>query len=502
MRLGLTMTQGFFEVKEPQLPSHREKAAFLHCSTGMLNRAGQSLLFKPLRSKPPRAIRIYHSSSHNPFITTSRCVLPHPPKARPINCRSVTTSRRLTDKFRDAVNKARKDHPFLLPTLLIASFGSLCYLALLSYDEYTREKPKLGAFSPTVERHLRNAIWYTEVKPDPSIALDSFTRAIEQAEKEGLDPISSEFVGIHIRLAAALEKFGRAKGAIEVLDRLVDDMVERIEDIDRGRIRQPKIGKLRSDKTQAQSRDTATVIEGSPEFRDSERSRLLKKVIECKVKISQLYESDYIQDNASAKSVVDDAMKLLVGAMRDPKTLQFDENRAGITADEAAALLNQVGSSNLNWGDYGTALETFKLALIAVRKATKGSPSCREALTLSNMHAAVSRMLESPTPIIDGKPATPASIKQARQIKIGWAQQSLQCAQAVDPTEQDHLCAMAVVAAWSGMAATLMELGDLNGAKGMWEQVIQKSNSEPALKQLLPNARIALKEISKKERQS
>ena len=468
----------------------------------MLNRPGQSLLLKPLRFESPRAICFYHFPARKPFLKTSRCVLPHPPKLRPNDRRSVTTSQRPTDRFLNAVNRARKDHPFLLPTLLIASFASLCYLALLSYDEYTREKPKLGAFSSAVERHLRNAIWYTEIKPEPSIALDSFTRAIEQAEKEGLDPFSPEFVGIHIRLAAALEKFGRAKGAIEVLERLVDDILERIEDIDRGRVRQPKVGKLQSDESQAQGTDTVSVVGGLPEARETERGRLLKKVIECKVKVSQLYESDYIQDNASAKSVIDEAMKILIGAMRDPNNLQFDENRAGITSDEAAALLNQVGSSNLNWGDYGTALETFKLALIAVRKATTGKPSCREALTLSNMHAAVSMMLESPNPIIDGKPATPASIKQARQIKIGWAQQSLQCAQAVEPTEQDHLCAMAVIASWSGMASTLMELGDLKGAKGMWEQVIQNSDTQPALKQLLPNAHTALKEINDKEKES
>jgi tetratricopeptide (TPR) repeat protein len=469
---------------------------------GMLNRAGQRSLLKPLRLESQKVIRsyLYHSFSHNPFARVSRRSIPQAPKPRPVDRRSLSTTQTPTDRFRNTVSKARKDHPFLLPALLIASFASLCYLALLSYDEYTREKPKLGAFPPAVERHLRNAIWYTEIKPEPSIALDSFTRAVERAEKEGLDPFSVEFVGIHIRLAAALEKFGRAKGAIEVLDQLVNDMVERIEDIDRGRGRERKVERTESNESGTQGPSAVAVVEASIEAPESERSRLLKKVIECKVKISQLYESDYIQDNASAKFVIDEAMKILIEAMRDPKSLQFDENRAGISADEAAAMLNQVGSSNLNWGDYGTALETFKLALIAVRKAAKGRPSCREALTLSNMHAAVSMMLESPNPVIDGKPATAASIKQAHQIKAGWAQQSLQCAQAVAPTEQDHLCAMAVIASWSGMASALMELGDLKGAKEMWEQVIQKSESEPALKQLLPNAHGALKEISEKQK--
>ena len=465
-----------------------------------LNRAGQLSLLKPLRLENPWAIRRY-CITQTSSLELSRCVqqLRSP---RQFEIRSFTTTQRSSVRLRNTINKAKKDHPFLLPALFIASFASVCYLALLSYDEINREEPKLGVFPPAVEQHLRNAIWYTEIKPEPSIALDSFTRALEQAEKQGLDPFSDEFIGIHIRLAAALEKFGIAKGAIEILEKVANDMTERIQDIDLGRVTQRKVEKTEFRVTDAQGLSTVSVTEASPETQETERGRLLKKVIECKVKIAQLYESDYLQDNVSAKSTMDEAMKILVEAMRDPKSLQFDENRAGISADEAAAMFNQVGSSNMTWGNYGTALEIFKLALVAVRKANKGKPSCREAFTLSNMHSAVSMMLESPNSIIDGKPASAASIKQARQIKAGWAQQSLKCAQAVEPAEQDQLCTMAVISSWSGMASTLMELGDFKGAKRMWEQVIQMSESEPVLKQLLPIAHSALREIDEKGKRS
>lgn len=404
------------------------------------------------------------------------------------------------DKFRNAIRKAKHEHPILLPTLLVASFASLCWLAILSYDELTREQPKLGAFPPAVEQHLRDAIFYTEIKPQPSLAAEFFTRAIAQAEREEMDPFSAAFTGIHIRFAAALEKFGQAKGAIEVLDRLVSDLVERIEDIDLGRTTQRRTKQTGSMDGEVSIPDVISTAGTSSDISENERGRLLKQVIECKVKISNLYESDYIQDESSAKRILDEAMKLLVESMRDPKSLQFDENRAGISADEAAALLSQVGDSNIKCLNFGTALESFKLALIAVRKANRGKPSCREAFTLSNMFMACAMMLDSPDPVIDGKPATQASIKQAHKIMAGWAHHALQCTQAVEPAEQDSFCAMAVMTSWNGLASTLTELGDLKGARGMWEQVIQKSESQSGLRDLVPIAEAGLKVIDEKER--
>ncbi len=465
----------------------------------MLNRVSRRALLKPRRLEGPLAIRTYHLFTFNPSPRPSVC-LQRLSNLQPVWRRSFSTTQTPTGKLRNAISKARHDHPFLFPTLLIASFASLCWLALLSYDEYTREEPDIGVFPPAVERHLRNAIWHTEIKPEPGIAADSFTRAIAQAEREGMDPFSPEFTGIHIRFAAALERFGQAKGAVEVLDSLVNDLIERIEDIDRGRVTQRNAQATQSNVIQGRDKNARSTAEGSLEAQENERGRLLKQVIECKIKMFQLYESDYIQDNASAKRVIDEAMKILIESMHDPKGLQFDENRAGISADEAGALLTEVGASNINWGDFETALEIFKLALIAVRKANEGKASCREAFTLSNMCGAVSMMLDSPNPVIDGKPATQASIKQARQIMAGWAQQSLRCAQAVDHSQQDNLCAMAVITSWSVMASTLMELGDLKGARGMWEQVIQRSESQPALKSLVTIAQSALKEIDNKEK--
>ncbi len=459
----------------------------------MLSRAGQKALPKCV------PIRNYHLFTYQSSPRPSGWMRPQVPKMQHGWRCSFTTTRAPIDKLRNAINKARRDHPFLFPTLLVASFASVCWLMLLAYDGYTQETPTLGTFPPEVERHLRNAIWYTEIKPEPTIAADSFTRAIEQAEREGMDLFSPEFTGIHIRFAAALEKFGQGKGAVEILDRLANDLVERIEEIDRGRAMQFKRNATQSSKVEVQELSAQSSAGATASAQETERARLLKQAIECKVKISNLHGSDSIQDNNAAKRVIDEAMKMLIGAMRDPKSLQFDQNRAGISANEAGAMLTAAGESNIIWGNFGTALEIFKLALVAVRQATKGKPSCREAFLLSNMSASVAMLLDEPKPIIDSKPATEASIRRARQVLGGWAQESLHCALvAVESSERDNLCSVAALTAWPHMAGTLKELGDLRASRAMWEQVLDKSN--PALQPLVPIAQNALRELDAMER--
>jgi tetratricopeptide (TPR) repeat protein len=468
--------------------------------TEMLNKVARRSLSRSLQWQTPRTSRSLPFLENNP-LSCSRCASGSKSVIARLGSRRLSsTTQTPTDRLRDAIKKARREHRILFPTLLIASFASLSYLALLSYDLYTSEPPKIGVFPPAVERHLRNAIWYTEIKEEPSIALDSFAKAIEQAERSGMDPYSPEVTGMHIRLAAALEKFGRARGAVDILERLVGDMIERIEDIDRGRVTPRKVAASESKERATQAGETIPKSKATGESGETERGRLLKQVIECKVKISELYESDYIQDEKSAKRSIDEAMKLLVESMRDPKSLKFDENRAGISADEAGALLSQVADSNITWGKFDTALETYKLALIAVRKSTKGRPSCREASVLANMAYLVGRLLDRPDPVIDGKPVTAASAKQARQIAGGWAKQSLQCVDATEPGDRDQLCVTAYMTGWSALAATLQGLGDLKAARDMYEQVIRESDSQPALKALVPLAHTALKEIAQQER--
>lgn len=442
------------------------------------------------------AIRNYHHFTYSSSPTLLRC-LRQTPRSQSFFRRPFTTGQKPTDRLRNAINKTKHDHPVLFPVTFIAAFASVCYLLLVSYDEYTRDKTKLGPFPPAVEHHLRNAIHYTINKPDPDRAVISFTHAIEQAEKSGMDPFSPEFTGIHIRLAAAFEQFGQAKAALEVLSKLVESMLGRIEDIDRGRVA-PKKVRTTSEGNMGGPKSTFNVLGVSGEL-ETERGHLLKRAIESKIKISQLYESDHIQDDISAKRTIDEAMQLLVESMRDPKSLKFDENRAGISADEAAAMLSEVAGSNIVWGKLDTALEIYKLALIAVRKANKGKPSCREAYVLSSMQATVSLMLHTPNALIDGKPPTEASRKQARQLQGAWAQQSIQCMEAIEPTERDGLCLMAFATGWSGLANALMDLGNLKEARKMWQQAVDRKASNPLEEALAHSAREGLKELDKRE---
>ena len=470
---------------------------------GPISQADRRLIFTSLS---PRAISFP--------VRDSRSHILRQPSFR---SRAFSTAKSEPGKLRSAVLRARHDYPILFPVLLVATCASCGFLALLVYDEYTSQDPaELANFTPAVKQHLRRAIWYTEIKPSATIAADSFSQALEEAERGGLDPVSPDFAGIQIRFAQALEKFGRAKGAINILDRLVSDLVQRIEEIDRGKAPPRRDATSRTSARQEQDVDSRdrSAADPTPDLNDIERTRLLKQIIQCKYKISELYRSDYIQDEKTAHRVLDETIKLLVDSMKDPRSLRFDDNRAGISASEAAAMLNAAGNSHMLQGNFGPALEIFKLALVAVRKAEKGRPSCGEALTMSHMQAVVHKMLDSPSSapsplsfspssamsksLISRNPVT-SSPKQARQIAGQWAQQSLQCAQSVPADQQDDLCVMAAMSSWSGLATTLVELGDLPAARDMWQQVVQKARDSPALQAMVPVAETALKDLEEKE---
>ena len=349
------------------------------------------------------------------------------------------------EKFRKAVKKARHDHPVLLPFLVVASFGAVSLLALMAWDEVTRVAPQYSAFPPNVEQLLRLALHHTHVRPDPDLAAVAFTRALEEAERSKMDPFGKEVLGIRIRLAEMLEKFGRAKGAVEILKDIAKDCEERVRDLDRGRVLRQRLG------NELKTMD--------PEDVDGNlRKDLLRQVIQCDVKAADLCVGDYIQENNTAKDFLSKAMKIIVEESNDVRDKGFSEdNGTGLTLDEIAAILSQTAELYLLTDDYPTAVQIFNMCLGALRKACDGRPSCREAQVLTNMSSAMAMALKKPDTLINSKPANPESAKTARKAVMSIASQGIDTANRVEQADWDPTC---ITARLSGDMTLAMMLAD------------------------------------------
>ena len=332
----------------------------------------------------------------------------------------------------------------------------------MSYDEYTHVEPKFAKYPPLVEQQLRLGIYHTEIRPEPDLAIDAFSRALQEAERCGMDLYGVEYLGIRIRFAAALEKFGRAKGAAEILRDLVKDCEEKIREFDREKtLRQKKLARGEDVKLPRLAEDTEL------------RKRLLRKVIECNVKIAELYSSDYIQDANSARKLLSETMGLLFSESNNPQTKGFSEdNGAGLTLDEIAAMLDRLGSLFSVCGDQATALHLYMLALDALRKACDGKATCNEVQLLATIGTAMATAAGQPGALIDGKPATKESLRKARAAAVTWHKQAQNVAAQVDPHERDSTCDLGVLASSVNMADLLFENGQVAESRVLYKQVL------------------------------
>lgn len=370
------------------------------------------------------------------------------------------------EKFRNAIVKARSDHPILFPVGFIGAFAAVCLLALMAYDDVTRVSPEYSAYPLSVEQQLRLALASTHVRPDPEVAADAYRRALEEAEKCGMDLYSKEVLGIRIKLAEMLEHFGRVKSSIEVLRGIARDCEERVRDVDRGSVLKQRLGNELKTKEE---------VEPNVELRKS----LLRQVIQCHVKAASLCTGDYIQDNKMAKGLLSQAMKILVEESKDAKNRGFQEdNGVGLSMDEIAAILAQTGDLYSTTDDAATAVQIYMMALDPLRKSCDGRPSCREAQLLSNISGAMAMALKDPNAKVNGKKVNKESLKVARQTAMAWASQAAQVVHSIDPKERDSICIMGQLSAALNLAAMQLDDGAVQESRKTYSDVL------PVLRQL------------------
>lgn len=325
-------------------------------------------------------------------------------------------------------------------------------LLVMAYNEYKKDKLHTTDYPPEVEERLRLALHYTHIQPDPETSAKYFLQAIQKAEEAGMDPLKPDALGIRIRFSQMWENFGHIKSAIEILDGMVKDVQQKVAEIDEGR--------------------AGSAMPSEEE--EATRRTLLRATIQAKVKLASLYESDYMQDRSMAKQVLSDAVGLVVKETKDPQTNGFtNDNSAGMTTGEIAAMLSQMGDLYATTGEEANALQVYMLTLQPLRASCNGTRSCKEAQVLSNIASTMDLALKKPDAKINGRPATKSSLAAARKAAINWADQAIATTEAVEPEDRDDICELASLSARMTRADLLLESGD-------------KAKSQEAFANLLP----------------
>jgi hypothetical protein len=328
--------------------------------------------------------------------------------------------------------------------MTILAFGSVAVLGFTLYDDYVTVHPKYAGYPLAVEQQLRLALHYTHISPNPRVAGDHFAEAIKLAEDCGMDPFSKESMGIRIRYSAMLEQFGFVKAAVDVLNGIVTECEKKLEQLDN---------------------EQATTAELKDEKGPSRKS-LLRAIIESRVKVSSLCESDYIQNPVLAKQILSDTVGLLVKETRDPQTKGFSEdNAAGLTMSEIASILSQMGDLYATSGEEANAVQVYMLTLQPLQAACNGTRSCKEVQVLSNIASTMDLAIKKPNAKINGKPVTQKSLAEGRRATLKWADQAIATADLVPSESRDEICELAVLSARMTRADLLLDMGEKRQAE-------------------------------------
>lgn len=363
----------------------------------------------------------------------------------------LTQRRTILTWIRTNTAQARKESPILFPTLLIAAAVSLTALGYVAANEYYHVGPQYAAFPPEVEQHLRRAIRFSEIQFNPEKSFRSFTEALTAAEAHGMDQFSDEVLGIHIRLTAMLEKAGKAKSAIEILERISGDCLSWVSDYD-----QNASQKLQESST-APSDATTVHHESSAEAAGDRRARLFHKAIECKVKAAELYESDYIQNTNTAKDTLSDTFTLVV---KESQRTGMDVPQ-GMTKSEVGAIADQLALLHLQSKQPQLAAPLLLFALNNLRQ-DEPSPTCKQITVMSNLAIALVSMKHF---IPD---APPRMIEDAKQ----WAEKAIEVAAHIQPPVRDNECDRSCVAATFNLAQIERTLGNEDRARKKYQEAL------------------------------
>jgi hypothetical protein len=352
------------------------------------------------------------------------------------------------------VEYARKESPILLNVAIIATTASLCLLSYLVYDDYVNVHPQFAAYPEAVERQLRLALHHTHISPDPDTAAMYFDRALQSAAESGMNPYSKEVVGIRIRSAEMFEKFGHAESAVKVLNSIITNCEKKVDD--------PTI-------------PVYPPQNGQEPVPPVTRQQLLRYILESKVKVASLYQSDYLQNENMAKQSLSDAVGLLVKESKDPITQGFTtDNAAGMSMMEIASILSQMGDLYATSGEESNAVQTYMLALQPLRAACDGSRSCKEVQVFSNIAATMQVAMKKPGAKINGKPATKQSLQDARRAALGWADQAIATADLVPLQAKDSICEDSALTARLTRADLLLDSDQRQKAKETFISVLPK----------------------------
>jgi hypothetical protein len=194
--------------------------------------------------------------------------------------------------------------------------GVVAYVVRLYFTYFYAEQ--FTRYPTPIAKSLRRAIYYSNYRPDPKLALKYWRLALEQCDQHHLDPFSDDVTGIKIQLAAWLEKIGNYDGAIKVLETLLSDCKRWVElmetSVKEGKVAQNEATLLPPSNLLPDTREGKANTK--PETLWGKRTRLLGKCVGISVKLGELYADEHVLKEEKAHERLTWAVETALGEFR------------------------------------------------------------------------------------------------------------------------------------------------------------------------------------------
>ncbi|KAJ6443255.1 TPR domain-containing protein [Purpureocillium lavendulum] len=401
------------------------------------------------------------------------------------NLAVALSPRGIRTAFRDSPATTSISIVLLILTLAISAVAVRAYFQAFYNSQFSR-------YPEPVANTLRRAIYYTNVRPEPELALKYYKKAMEQCAELGLDPFSDEVIGIRIQTSFWLQKIGNYKPAIEVLESVLDDCRKWVDVMEKsvadGKVdakgyyaneapEQPLV-KAETQGPEVAKKDSEPAPAPAPETLWRKRQRLLAKAIGTAVKLGELYSDEHVLNPEKSHTH-------LVWAV-ETSLKEFQRRRTdGVKPGEESWLTpEELGGSMESLGRDYERRSQFQLAIPLFFQALRLCETpCHRAVIMNNLSAAFAQHpIYTPAEVEASEtlkqvltPSMPTTRKDCLDAALNWARNAYEHAQDVKGDERtaecDEACAVALCN-WGDVAAML---GKTDLARKKYRQCIETS---------------------------
>lgn len=361
--------------------------------------------------------------------------------------------------------------------------------------------PQFSKFPEPVANTLRRAIYYTNVKPEPELALKYYKKAMRQCSEVGLDPFSDEVLGIRIQVSFWLQKIGSNKAAVDVLEAILGDCKKWVTIMEQS-VKEGKVtpegfyavdeqaapdavnpaSKPADPSPAAASASTVSPdapADEQPETLWRKRQRLLAKAVGTSVKLGELYSSEQVLEPAKSEPHLVWAVET---ALKEFQRRKVDGVKPGeqdwLSPEELGGSMESLGRDYERRSQFQLAIPLFFQALRLCKDP------CHRVVIMNNLAASFAQYpagAAGSTQLSSGlqhlsDAAMPTTRKECLEAAENWAQNAYGHANDVKGDERTEECDSGCAVALCNWADVAAMMGKKDVAKRKYEECITMSS--------------------------